>query len=506
MIPPRMGTLDARPLVRTIFLAGCAVGAMAPEIHAQAVSFSGRPEGEAQARLARFLETESYTVWTRDTVLSREDRVTGHLVILEGEVRIAGHVEGDIYVVDGVLFLRPGARIDGKLLVLGGGFYGSSLAEVRDGVTYRPTERLRVLPEGGGWVIFGAEEPLPAFGLDGLSGFLLPIYQRVDAVTVGWGATARALAVPWRPDLQFAVRFKTARSRLEGSVRQLWHPSRRLSFGVEAGRATVSNDDWIRREWINSLYVLVAGEDYRNYYEADRIGLVLELETPDRLRFRLGGRWEKARSLEARGIFALFADSLEVARPNPPVDDGEIVGLLASAEWERGDRRSRMSLRVALEGASADLAGDFSFLRGEAQAELRLPIVGRHAVELWGIARGDLAGRLPRQRWSALGGIGTLPPFPILGMRGERLLFAEATYVFSLLDIARLGSADLLVRGSLGSAWSEGDPFRTEESVSFAARVLGLELGASYGAPALPYAPRWVVYLDVRLPRGPRVP
>jgi hypothetical protein len=481
-----------------------AVGPLAAPLGAQEVRFSGQPEGDAQRELVRFLEEEAYTVWTRDTVLARGVSVPGNLLILEAAVRIAGEVQGDVWVVDVDFFLRPAGRIAGDVTVLGGGFYSSQLAQVEGETEYRSLERLRVMPEDGGYVVFAALELPPAIELDGQYGFHLPIYERVNAVTLGWGGTGRLLDVPWRPELSVTLRYRTGPAKFEGSLAQYWNPSARFRFGIEAGRTTESNEAWIRRQWVNSLFFFITGDDFRDYYRADRVAAALEFRPRPEIRVRFAGRWEEARSLDARDVTVLFGP--DTVRANPSVERGDTYGVSGSVEFERVGRGSRTAASVTLEGASADVAGDFSFLHAEGQFGLRRTFARRHGLELFAIGRGDLAGRLPSQRWSAIGGIGTLPTLPILSRRGPRLLFAEATYAFSVFGAGGFGSADLLLRGSLGSAWSEGATPRFEENVSLAARVLGVELGVAFGPSTIGGDWEGRAFLDVRFARGPRLP
>ena len=470
----------------------------------QQVSFSGRPEGAHQQALVSFLDGGDFEVITRDTLLDRATRIEGNLLILEASVRIAGQVNGSVYVVDGDLFLRPDARITGELVVLGGGYYSSSLAVVEGGVTYRPREQLRVLPEAGGHLIFGWDEPLKAFEFDGLYGLQLPTYQRVDALTFGWGAVGRGLDLAWQPDLYVAARIRTASGEVEASMRQYLHPGRRLGFGLEASRATQTNDAWIRRGWVNSLYYFAAGDDARNYFEADRVALGAEWLSGTGWRVQVKGRWESARSIEAQDMFTLFGP--DGVRPNPAIDDGRTYSLLSVADFEKKTRNSHTRLRLGLEGAGRDIGGDFSFLLGEVQLDVRAPAFLDHAVELFAIGRGDLAGRLPQQRWSAMGGIGTLPTYPTLSLRGERLVFGDIAYVVPLFSVARLRSFDVLLRAAAGAAWSEGESFRLESNGIFAARLAPVEAGLALGSKPGEDGVRILFYLDVRFPRGPRVP
>ncbi|MFQ5677949.1 MAG: hypothetical protein ACE5HP_00645 [Gemmatimonadota bacterium] len=453
-----------------------AIGVALPAV-GQEVRFEPDRESAPQRALARFLATESYRIWARDTILARPDTVFESLLVLEASVRVAGTVRGSIYVVDGDLFLRPGAHISGDVVVLGGGYYRSGLAEVRGGVTYRPNEPLRVLPEEGGYRIFSVLEPPRVFRLAGLYGLRAPTYQRVDGWTFEVGGRLQASRWPGKPELRGSFRLTTTGEDFEASGRQIWHPGRRIRVGVEGGRETRTNEAWIRPSLSNTLSFLATGSDYRNYYGADFASLFFEVGDRRGWSGRLAAGWEDDRSLIARDRTILFDD--DEVKPNPPVDDGDIYSLHAVLDYHRRSGGVRRSLHLHVEGATQDVAGDLSFLMGEGQFFLRQPVVGGHSVELMAISRGDLAGRLPQQRWSAIGGVGTLPTFPILQLRGERMFLGEVTWLIPvpLLDIPQIGPTELLLRGAIGSAWSEGEPLHAEQNVMIGLRILLWEFG-----------------------------
>ncbi len=478
---------------------------------AQEVRLSDEPRGAAQEALAAFLARGGYEVWTSDTILARGDTVEGHVLLLEGAGRIAGRVEGDVYVVDGDLILRVGGSIGGDVVVLAGLLLDSDLATVEGAITYRPNERLRVIPEAGGYTIFAVQRPLPAVELDGQYGFHLPTYQRVDALTFAWGATVRAAHAAGQPELGGVVRYKTGPDDVEGSVRAAWNASERVRLFAAASRATRSNDEWIRPTWVNTLMFAFAGDDYRDYYRADRAGAGVEWgirRAPDwrggtDVTLTVGAAWEEARSVEARDVTILFA--ADDARFNPAIDPGDIysawVGL--AVEDRREDSRTRLGL--TLEGSTEDIGGDFSFLRAEARLALKRPILSTHSLDVFAIGRGDLAGTLPGQRWSGLGRIGTLPTFPVLSLRGERLLYGEATYALPLYSAGTLGALEAFLRGSAGTAWSEGESFRLRENATLGLRArvwgVGLEVGVASGFGGDNDESDVQVYVDLRLDR-----
>jgi len=430
----------------------------------------------AEILLDLFLRRQRYVVWSRDTVLAPGSRVEGDVLVLQAQVRLAGEITGSVYVVDGDLFLRPGGRVGGDAVVLGGGFYPSRLATIDGRLFYRPNDRFAVMPRAGGYRITAVHEEPRALHLDGLYGFRLPLYQRVNAWTFGLGGDVTATGLPWRPSLDLVGNYHTGQKKFEGTARQVWHPSDLWSFGVEAGRATLSNDTWIRRDFSNSLQFLFHGDDFRNYYRADRAAFTVkgapELTWSPMLRVQ----WEDARSLVARPRTVLFAAD-EPVRPNPLIDRGETWSAIVALAFHKRTSVGGIAARVKLEGADSTVAGDFSFLLGEAKVSWSGRALAHHRLEIFAIGRGDLAGRLPRQRWSAFGGLGTLPTFPVLDQRGARMVFGRFTYLIPLsgIRVALAGSPQLFVREAIGSAWGEGQKPHFEQNVTLGIRLAILE-------------------------------
>ncbi len=426
-------------------------------VDAQEVQFTPRADRPVERRLDEFLERTEYAILSADTVLRASASPDRSLLVLDAAARVATTVPGDVYVVDGDLFLRPGARIEGDVVVLGGGYYASELAEVSGEVIYLPNELYSVTQIDGNWRIYPVKEEPKAVELHGLYGFGFPYYQRVDAVTLRWGATLRATGWAWQPSLEGELRFITEQGEFQGTLKQYWYPSGSFQFGFEAERVTRTNEDWIRGDISNSLSYFFVGDDFRNYYGADRLAFVLRGSETASLQPLLSVEWEEASSKEAMKQFVLFGD--DEPAPNPAVDDGEVVSLIAGLGFQQrgADRRFEGSVRA--EFADSSIAGDFSFVFGEARLYWLTPGFGSHELELFGLARGDLSGDLPGQRWSAFGGRATLPTFDLLSFRGPRLVYGQASYLIpiSALRVAMIGPPKVLLRAVAGSAWGPDD-------------------------------------------------
>jgi hypothetical protein len=427
------------------------------------IRFQPRKSHPLDRGLAEFLERGSADVWTRDTVISRDGAVAGDVLILEAVARVAGHVEGDVYVVDGDLFLRPGAEVGGDIVVLGGGYYGSGMARVDGRITWRPAERYSVMPADGGIEIHPVVDLPDPVTLHGLYGFKAPTYQRVDALTVSWGLTFQIPTWAWRPSLEMVGRYRSGQGDFEGTVRQYWHPGP-VEFGLEAERVTRSNESWIRGDVSNSLAYLFTGDDFRDYYTADRAAFVVRGGDGAWWTPALRIEWEKAASRRAGDHFTLFGS--DDVRSNPDIDDGETWSAALGVEVDRATgRRGRLTGSVVLEAADSTVAGEFSYVLGDLRARWRTPGFGRHEVDIFVLGHGDLSGALPGQRWTGFGGRATLPTIPVMGFRGARVVYGHLGYEIPIevLRAGELGAPGVFVRAATGAAWDDGQSadFRT---------------------------------------------
>lgn len=496
---------DRRRLLPALLvsLLGAGLGAAAP-VAAQQVRFVPRPDRPVERQLHGFLAAGKYRVWTRDTVLARGDEVDGPVLVLGATVRSAARIHGSIYVVAGDLFLRPGSRVDGDAVVLGGGWYASSLARVEGRVVYRPNLLLRVLRTGEGWEIVPVENVPRPLSLEGFYGLGVPRYDRVEAWTFAWGATARATELSWQPSLSGRLYVHTkGRGALGAWVQQSWFPTGLLRLDLTAERRTLSNEDWIRGDFSNSLAYLFGSGDYRDYYRADRVSVGLENTTLAGWQTRLSVGWEQDRTLPALRLPVFFkADS--VVQPNPFIDEGHMWSARASIGYAHRAASWRLDARVGVEAADSALGGDFSFLLGRAEVSGRTAAVPGIGLEFQGVARADLAGTLPGQRWSSIGGSGTLPTLPVLDLRGPRLLFGQLTAVIpvSAVSVPVLGNPAVFLRDAIGTAWGPGERPRFRDNVIAGLRVFVVEAGLAVDPAVSNLDPTWMLSVSLQGARG----
>jgi len=430
------------------------------DLAAQTVEYRRGTRGEprADARLREVLSRGSYRVLTRDTVLAADAVIGSDVIVIRATLRLEGLIEGDVVGVQSDIFARPGGRISGTVTVLGGGFYGSSLAELGSPPIDASRYRYSVEEIEGGTYVVRAPGGGASLRLPGLYGFLLPEYDRVNALTVSWGADLERGPQAWMPDVRGRIRYRSVRERFDGELELYW-PFGRQAFVVRGGRTVRSNDEWINGRVENSLYAVIGGVDTRNYYDARFVEGDVRLSFGSRVVWTsdLVVSWERARSLENRDPFSIF-EVRDGFGPNLPVRDADAasVKLVSVAELSDG-RLAPLEVELSIEHADADLAGDLSFTVFGGAVLTELPTWRRGSLVLEGRGQVPTSSGAPEQRWRGLGGWGTLPTLRPGERQGDRMWWTAATLRAPLGR--RVGIRWELVpwlQYAVGNAWVEG--------------------------------------------------
>jgi hypothetical protein len=243
----------------------------------------------------------------------------------------------------------------------------------------------------------------------------------------------------------------------------------------------MSNDRWINGDLVNSLATLAAGVDTRNYYRADRgdvtVRRLWETATADFEPY-VGVSTERAWSVgpfeaSTSRPWSLFGrDSRErMLRPNPRVQRGQISSAIAgtTAHWESQGVRTDLALDLETPFTAP---GGARFVQTTLDVDVGFPtfrdqrfVFGSHVV----LTTGDTA---PPQRFSYLGGLGTLPTFQILQFGGDQLVFLDSRYNIPLgwPRVPLVGTPVVTLRHWLGAAGAGSLP-RFEHNVGLRVSV-----------------------------------
>jgi hypothetical protein len=373
----------------------------------------------------------------------REGRhYTTSVVVLNSDATVQGTVDGDVIVINGSLNLTPTARIGGRAIAFGGNVYNAEGAVVTGTRAAYPAARFDTVRTERGLALDYHGPPATKrdpIRLPGVYGFQLPLYDRVDGLSIGWfpelvlgdSDFVAAPNVIYRSNIGAWDAALTVSGRLGGAF-----------ASVTGARATLSNDDWIQTDFANSFLVLCCGKDVRNYWRAEygeaRVGYRWS-ETADTLTLWAGARTEKATSVAAGGPWSITGDtsSFSMYRPNPAISDGKIASWLTGVS---GALQGTVSLNASLQMEVPFVApkdARFTQITADVAASMATVTLGKVgqevSVRLHGIyTSGDSA---PPQRYGYLGGVGTVLTLPLLGQGGDQLLFVEADYKFTFQEI-----------------------------------------------------------------------
>ncbi len=414
--------------------------------------------------------------------LPRDTTFTTSVVIVGGDATVASRVEGDVVVVGGNLFLRPGARIAGRAIAIGGGVYDSFLARVDGGRTSFRDVTYDARLDGGRALL--AQRRLDVRSVEplvwpGVYGLRIPTYDRAAGLSLGAGPrlTFGSLPVAAEP----AVTYRSHLGDFDPSILVEVGAGRPVWLEARAERGVYTNDAWSRPDVLNSAATLVFGDDERNHYRADRVEAAIAarrtwdlLEGTARIRVLA----EDASSLgprpgESSEPWSMLGrdDTTRMLRPNPAVRPGRItsVGPQLAATWSDGEMSARATLGVEIPLSSVQ---DLRFVQSTADVRVSFPAVSNHLFEGHVHVVHTAGDAAPPQRWAYLGGGSTLPTRDELSLGGDQLFFAEGLYEVPLRgpELPFVGAPTVGVRYAVGSAGVDRLPDLTQ-NVALLVRV-----------------------------------
>lgn len=455
--------------VLAVLMCAIALAPLAPQsLAAQNVVIRDMGPGRG-GRWLRSALAEPHVIIRADSAhpakLRRDTTYNENVIVIGGPAEVASTVHGQVIVVGGDLFLHPGVDITSRAVAIGGGVYETSLGTVRGGAfSFREfTYRVTVLPDGTIALDYELTEvrDTRVVTLPGFYGVRIPAYDRTNGLSLPFGPTLSFDTARYELDLLGVYRSQLGEVDPQAQVRGT--VGRRLTVELNAGRYTETNDRWIYGDIPNSLHMLVSGSDARNYYRADRadasVAWLLETTTAQ-FTVSAGARAERARSVRPDsgalgGPWTLFDrdDPFGRLRPNPRILRGTITSALGGVAMEWANQGVTATLTADVE-VPFSTPNSSRFVQTTLDGFVGFPTFGTQSVEIEShalITAGDTA---PPQRYSYLGGAGTLPTFDLLQFGGDELLFAEGRYLIPIdrIRIRVLGSPTLTLRYITGGA------------------------------------------------------
>jgi hypothetical protein len=436
-------------------------GAMAARAQTPAIRIDDAGPGVGPGILARAIALPHVVIAPSSErfIIARGGEQPLTVIVLGRETVVEGKVRGDVIVVGADLYMHPGASITGRAIAIGGGVYESMLATVGGGVLAFRDFTYDLTPIPGGYSLRYRElSPVvePELQWGGIFGLGLPTYDRSNGLSLGVGPrySPRGLGLVIEP----RITYRSQLGAWDPSVGATYDLNRLTSVRLVAGRATASNDRWIRGDFVNSAIFFYNGDDTRNYYRATggtaRIERRWESVT-GALSTYAGGRLENASSVRpgldaTGGPWTLLArkdpERDDRLRHNPAIDEGRVTSAIAGGVWMWTDGQV-----VSHVDADAEANADFAQLTVDGGVVLPTFGTQRLHVDLHWVTGG---GEVPNQRYAYLGGPGTLPSLELLQEGGDQLAFVDFRYDVPIdrVQLPFVGAPIVTLREALGGA------------------------------------------------------
>jgi len=203
----------------------------------------------------------------------------------------------------------------------------------------------------------------------------------------------------------------------------------RFMVGGSYYRRTWTWDQWIVGETENTIFGLVAQEDYRDYWESAGVEGHASWTPGSDFALSVSARRESQANLTTDASFAIFKKP-DGFRANPTIDEGDqglvTVGLRVGPATLPAEGGTNFNLSYSRAGEPVE--GDFEY--GLATAALRTRVNFGHGQEARAriITGSTLEGTLPSQQLLTLGGIGTLRGFGYMVLSGDQSFLANGEY------------------------------------------------------------------------------
>lgn len=429
---------------------------------------------EVARRITAVLNAPGTDRRSGDAGVDAGDSVAGSLAVVDGDLALAGRVEGDVVVVNGGLELRSGAHVGGQVIVVGGRVRVDAAAHVAGRVVAFPAAvpycRLGTYIDldpagcGGGPTAPAASpvdvdvvevpadtaagEVLAAYPEEesGRTSFVVDAgrsYNRVEGLPIRFGPSLQTAGLnPTRLRALAIVRTETGPEAGPGR----WGFDARLEqfvagrLGVRVGGRVYSLIDpiegWHLTDVENSLSTFFLHEDYRDHYERQGWSAYATWEpAASPLSASVEYRHERHRPAAAGSPWTLYRNQ-EPWRPQPLAARGhmEAVGAALrldtrSEQWDPSTGwhvsaevehalKSRLRRPSAMPADGGPELPEVAYPDGWSTGMLdirrynRISPSSRLNLRVAGAAS-LTGGGVPPQRQHALGGEGSLPGFAL---------------------------------------------------------------------------------------------
>ena len=443
-----------------------------------------------------FEDHEDVQEVTGNVSIGADEVVKRDLLVIDGDARIAGEVNGTVVALNGDVVLRRSAQIHGNVVSVNGRVRRTKSAVIRGEIIEatmrsapeqekRKRYKRKTYAESRTGPRHGyrewRERPKPPHyrwkrrmreaiveNWEDRQDAILWRYNRVEGLFLG-------LNIPpgysYRHDvLNFDVHgflgygFSSKQWRYRASA-ELWlFRNTRFLMGATVYDLTDTRDEWRIPTDENSLAAGLLREDFQDYFRRAGYGVYVAHHLLNVFRARVGIYDEQFGALPVTTNWSLFGGDKRF-RPNPGMNEGRSKAVKAMLIMDTRDQRetprSGWYLQAEAEFSRPDLGSDFDYRRIEIDLRHYWQLSPGENLDVR-FRAGSSLGVLPYQYQFFLGGISTLRAFRYKEFMGNRMVLANIEYrLHSISDRFRnhdiLGGLDLVFFADVGKAWTTSD-------------------------------------------------
>ncbi len=376
-----------------------------------------------------------------DLVIEAGEVVDGDVVVMEGDLRIKGVVNGNAVVSYGDAFIDSGGVVNGDVVALRGKItvhkdatVTGEIVEQRlydislDDPNFRKGETDRKLYDEKDES--STEDDDAEFdaklGYNKVDGFFLGI----EMPKIVKSSLTELTQMTLHGFLGYGFSNKRWQTYIE--MDKWFFENNRLEFGLEGHDLTDTEDDWIIGNEENSLAAFFLHEDFRDYFYREGFGAHIAQYIGDKINFKVKYLADEYKIAENETDWALFGGNKKF-KPNfwflgegMNIIPGMMRSLKVSGEMKMlyGD----LLLNGSFEYAGGDeLGGDFEFTRYIFETRGYFDLDDHQGID-YRLKLGSSEKNLPPQKYFTLGGISTLRGFSYKEFHGKQMALLNLEY------------------------------------------------------------------------------
>ncbi len=432
----------------------------------------------AEEKYLRIEKDEQVFRFFDDTVIEAGEVLNGHVMLINGNLKVRGEVNGDVLVIWGNVEVFNTGRVHGNVTSVGGAVEVYDNGQV-DGEMLQTNVKNLIGKNARITREFRRQIRRDQYGTLPLGENVNRVvfkYNRVEGIFLGLQVPKKM--VPEVGHFSFygflGYGFESAKWRFQvGLDRWFIDPlDYRLELGFEIHDLTDTKDLWRIPYFENTLAALFLREDFMDYFRRQGYSVHVSQNLTPYLRATVEYRNDDYETMPVGTNWSFFGGRKKF-RPALVLDPAlqNMRSVYAELYFDTRDDISFTTTgwyaRLSAEITSDQLGGDYRFERYLAEVRHFLPVSTGENLNIRVMA-GTSEGNLPVQKDFELGGISTLRGFRYKELVGNSFLLVNLEYrIHSKIlgsEIPVFGDwFSLVLFGDIGDAWPAPGHYRWDE-------------------------------------------